>query len=84
MRNKRRWIEWGKDALIVLLTLSAAYLLSVTPLVRDSGLLDLLAPQESPGAGARTAPRAPSTRSTIRPPAGRPSCAPTWRESSRG
>lgn len=52
MRNKRRWIEWGKDALIVLLTLSAAYLLSVTPLVRDSGVLDLLAPQESPGAGA--------------------------------
>lgn len=51
MRNKRRWIEWGKDALIVLLTLSAVYLLAMTPLVQDSGLLDLLPPQESPGAG---------------------------------
>lgn len=51
MRNKRRWIEWGKDVLIVLLTLSALYLLTMTPLVRDSGVLDLLSPQESPGAG---------------------------------
>lgn len=51
MRNKRRWIEWGKDALIVLLTLSAVSLLAMTPLVRDSGLLDLLPPQESPGTG---------------------------------
>ena len=51
MRNKRRWIEWGKDVLIVLLTLSAIYLLGMTPLVQDSGVLDLLAPKESPGAG---------------------------------
>ena len=51
MRNKQRWIEWGKDALIVLLTLSAVWLLSMTPLVQDSGVLDLLAPQESPGTG---------------------------------
>ena len=51
MRNKQRWIEWGKDVLIVLLTLSAVWLLSMTPLVQDSGVLDLLAPQESPGAG---------------------------------
>lgn len=54
MRDKRRLIEWGKDALIVLLSLSAVYLLSMTPLVRDSGLLDLLPPGESPGAGALT------------------------------
>ena len=51
MRDKRRWIEWGKDVLIVLLTLSAVYLLTMTPLVRDSGVLDLLSPRESPGAG---------------------------------
>ncbi len=52
MRDKRLWIEWGKDVLIVLLTLSAVGLLTMTPLVRDSGVLDLLFPQESPGAGA--------------------------------
>lgn len=52
MRNKRRWIELGKDALIVLLTLSAVYLLSMTPLLRDSGVLDLLSPRESPRLGA--------------------------------
>ena len=51
MRSKRRWIEWGKDALMVLLTLSALYLLSMTPLVRDSGVMDLFTPQESPGVG---------------------------------
>lgn len=52
MRDKRRLVEWGKDALIVLLTLSAVWLLSMTPLIQDSGLLDLFAPQESPGVGA--------------------------------
>ena len=51
MSNKRRWIEWGKDALIVLLTLSAVYLLTMTPLVQDSGVMDLLSPRESPGTG---------------------------------
>lgn len=52
MRDKSRWIEWGKDGLIVLLTLSAVWLLSMTPLVQDSGMLDLLAPKESAGVGA--------------------------------
>ncbi len=52
MRDKSRWIEWGKDGLILLLTLSAVCLLSMTPLVRDSGLLDLLSPKESPGVGS--------------------------------
>ena len=52
MNGKRRWIEWGKDALMVLLTLSALYLLSMTPLVQDSGVLDLLSPRESPGMSA--------------------------------
>ena len=52
MRDKRRWVELGKDAAILLLTVSAAWLLTMTPLVRDSGLLDLLPPRESPGLGA--------------------------------
>lgn len=51
MRDKRRAIEWGKDALIALLTLSAAWLLTMTPLVQDSGVLGLLSPRESPGTG---------------------------------
>ncbi len=51
MRDKERWIELGKDALIVLLTLSAVWLLSMTPLIQDSGMVDLLAPKESPGVG---------------------------------
>ena len=51
MRDKSRWVELGKDALIVLLTLSAVWLLSMTPLIQDSGMLDLLAPRESPGMG---------------------------------
>ena len=39
MGAKRRWLEWGKDAAIVVLGLSALYLLTMTPLVQDSGLL---------------------------------------------
>ena len=41
MSGKRRMIEWGKNVLIVLLTLSAVALLSTTPLVQDSGLATL-------------------------------------------
>ena len=52
MRDERRLIEWGKDALIALLTLSALWLLTMTPLVRDSGLQELLRPKESPGVGS--------------------------------
>lgn len=52
MKDKRRWIEWGKDAAIVLLTLSALYLLSMTPLIRDSGVMGLFPPKESPGVGS--------------------------------
>lgn len=51
MGDKRRLIEWAKDALIVALSLSAVCLLSMTPLVRDSGVLELLSPQESPVPG---------------------------------
>lgn len=45
--NKRRWVEWGKNALIILLTLSAIWLLTMTPLVQDSGLLELLQPPQT-------------------------------------
>ena len=51
MRDNSRWVELGKDVLIVLLTLSAVWLLSMTPLIQDSGMLDLLDPKESPGTG---------------------------------
>ena len=33
MGNNRRLLEWGKDALIIALSLSAVYLLSMTPLI---------------------------------------------------
>lgn len=46
MKHKRRLVEWGKDLLILLLTLSALYLLSESPLARDSGLPELLSPSE--------------------------------------
>ena len=42
MRGRRRAVEWGKNALIALLTLSALFLLTMTPLVQDSGLSALL------------------------------------------
>ena len=42
MRGKRRIVEWGKNVLIALLTLSALILLTMTPLVQDSGLAGLL------------------------------------------
>lgn len=45
MRDKRRLVEWGKDALILLLTLSAVFLLTMTPLVQDSGLAELFHPR---------------------------------------
>ena len=50
MSNKRRIIEWGKDALIVLLTLSALFLLTMTPLAQDSVLPALLRPGPAGGA----------------------------------
>lgn len=51
MRDKRRWIEWGKNLLIVLLTLSAGWLLTMTPLVQDSGVMGTLSSQGGSGAG---------------------------------
>lgn len=41
MKGKRRLLEAFKSLLIVLLSLSAVYLLIQTPLIQDSGVLDL-------------------------------------------
>ena len=43
MKGKRRVLEWVKSLLIVLLSASAIYLLTMTPLVQDSWLEDLFA-----------------------------------------
>ena len=49
MDKRRRLLEIGKDVLILLLAASAVYLLTMTPLVQDSGVRDLLRPwQEDP------------------------------------
>ena len=53
--SRRRWLEWAKDGAIVLLSLSALYLLTMTPLVRDSGLLPTgSSPAGAGGSGAVT------------------------------
>lgn len=39
--DKRRFVEWGKNILIILLAVSAVYLLTMTPLVQDGGLAEL-------------------------------------------
>lgn len=44
--SKRRVIEWGKNVLILLLLVSAVWLVTLTPLVQDSGLADLLSSRE--------------------------------------
>lgn len=46
MKPDRRLVEWGKNLLILLLSLSALYLLTKTPLVQDSGLLELASQPE--------------------------------------
>lgn len=52
--GKRRLVELGKDILILLLSASAVWLLTMTPLIRDSGLADLFSgsKQTSQGEGA--------------------------------
>ena len=52
MDKRRRLIELGKDALILLLAVSAVYLLTMTPLIRDSGVLDLLRPRQEEQQGS--------------------------------
>ena len=49
MKDKRRWKERGKSVLILLLSASAIYLLTLTPLVQDSGVLDLFSPRQENG-----------------------------------
>lgn len=70
----KRWVELGKDAMILLLALSALYLLSMTPLVQDSGVLELLRPPEPAGNGisgiAHTTAAAP-VRIAVNTPSGR-------------
>lgn len=70
MRDKRRAAEWGKNALIVLLTLSAVLLLSQTPLIQDSGRAGLFRPRspaENPDpAGAQTGPVLPARLAVYR------------------
>ena len=61
--DRRRLAEWGKNALILLLTASALYLLSMTPLIRESGLPGLLhrdTDQQSGGSVTLTAAARPS------------------------
>lgn len=59
MRDKRRRVvEWGKNLLIVLLTLSALLLLSQTPLIQDGGLMELLRPSSAPGGSSAGPPQA--------------------------
>lgn len=55
MRDRTRWIELGKDALIVLLSVLAVILIIFSPLVQGSGLPELLSPGIAEGAD-RTAP----------------------------
>lgn len=70
MRDKRRALEWGKNAAIVLLTLSAVALLSMTPLVRDSGLVELLRPRpaqtSASAGGAQSGPILPARLAVCR------------------
>lgn len=49
-KPERRWVERTKNVFIVLLTLSAVFLLSRTPLVQDSGLMNLLQDPKTSGA----------------------------------
>lgn len=53
--RRRRVLEWGKTALILLLTASAAALIARSPLIRGSGLQP----------GQSTAQNAPATQSTL-------------------
>ena len=55
MKGKRRWIELGKDLVIAVLSLSAVWLLTMTPLVRDSGLWGTSPAAPEGGAGGQTA-----------------------------
>lgn len=40
--KKRRWLEWGKSLLIILLSVSAVFLIGRSPLVQSSGLAETI------------------------------------------
>lgn len=46
MKGKRRVLEIVKNLVILLLSASAIYLLTMTPLIQDSGVLDLIGPRQ--------------------------------------
>ena len=52
MKGKRRWLEVIKSLLILLLSASAIFLLTMTPLVQDSGVLDLLTTRQPDSVGS--------------------------------
>lgn len=52
MKGKRRWLEVLKSLLILLLSASAVFLLSRTPLVQDSGIVDWLTTRQPNAAGS--------------------------------
>ena len=73
MKGNRRWLERGKSLAIALLSLSALWLLTMTPLVRDSGLLPDGSGQggnQGGGAVTLTAAAYPS-RMAVNTPSGR-------------
>ena len=47
MKGKRRWLEAVKTLIILLLSASAILLLTMTPLVQDSGILKWLVPSQT-------------------------------------
>lgn len=52
--NKRRWLERGKSLLILLLSVSALYLMWQSPLIRNSGLMELFSDGRSGGDSGST------------------------------
>jgi len=58
MKGGKRWLEWGKDLVIVLLTVSAGVLIWLSPLVQGSGLTDLLPQSGGDSAGGTASPQA--------------------------
>ncbi len=54
MKGKRRGLEFVKTLLILGLSASAIYLLSMTPLIQDSGILDLFSSRTSVSEGTKS------------------------------
>lgn len=54
--DTRRWLERGKTLLILLLSISAVFLVSRSPLIQSSGLTDLIAGGKGVTSGSVSAP----------------------------